>query len=136
MKPTPLLHLIAASVLLTACQANPPASSQATPASAPTTETARPQTAPTAPPAPQEAAPSRPAAESQPATSDAKAEVAMSVAEMQRKLKELGYDPGPADGVAGKKTVDALKRFQRANHLPATGVLDAETTRRLHSAKR
>lgn len=60
----------------------------------------------------------------------------MAIAEMQKILLGLGYQPGPADGVNGKRTVDALKKFQKANQLPATGVLDADTVTRLRSAKR
>jgi peptidoglycan hydrolase-like protein with peptidoglycan-binding domain len=33
----------------------------------------------------------------------------MTIAEMQKRLTELGYNPGPADGAAGKRTTDALK---------------------------
>ena len=50
-----------------------------------------------------------------------------SVYEVQKKLKEMGYDPGPPDGVWGKKTTLALKHFQRDNGLPVTGKLDEQT---------
>ena len=36
------------------------------------------------------------------------------VKRMQKRLKELGFDPGSADGVYGKKTVAAVARFQAA----------------------
>jgi ankyrin repeat protein len=49
------------------------------------------------------------------------------VYQMQKKLQELGYDPGPTDGVWGKKTTSALKSFQRDNGLPETGKLDERT---------
>ena len=31
---------------------------------------------------------------------------------MQLRLRELGFDPGPADGIAGAKTKAAFSRFQ------------------------
>jgi hypothetical protein len=34
------------------------------------------------------------------------------VADIQRKLSLLGYDPGPVDGVFGRKTMNAVKAFQ------------------------
>lgn len=49
------------------------------------------------------------------------------VYQAQKKLKEMGYDPGPADGIWGKKTTLALKRFQRDHGLPVTGKLDERT---------
>ena len=45
----------------------------------------------------------------------------MSITEMQRIQHVLGCHPGPADGAIGKRTVDALKKFQQANDLPVTG---------------
>ena len=55
--------------------------------------------------------------------------------EVQKKLEELGYDPGKPDGIRGRKTVTAIKLFQEDNGLPATGRLDALTKTRL-SAQR
>jgi len=43
------------------------------------------------------------------------------VAEIQRRLARLGFDPGGADGVAGPMTRRAIKRFQRDARLPADG---------------
>lgn len=59
---------------------------------------------------------------------------AMSVAEVQKRLFELGYAVGTADGVMGKRTVDALKIFQRASDIPATGRIDVETTNKLRTS--
>lgn len=53
----------------------------------------------------------------------------------QKTLKELGYDPGLLDGVWGKKTTAALKRFQQDNGLPVTGKLDVATKAKLNSKK-
>jgi peptidoglycan hydrolase-like protein with peptidoglycan-binding domain len=58
----------------------------------------------------------------------------MSTAELQLVLSTLGYKPGPIDGKPGPRTRDALKQFQKDAGLSATGVLDAETTRRLRAA--
>ena len=49
----------------------------------------------------------------------------------QKKLKDLGYDPGLPDGIWGKKTKAAVKRFQQANGLSATGKLDEQTKAKL-----
>ena len=53
------------------------------------------------------------------------------VREMQQRLVELGY-LNRADGVFGKKTLAALKRFQTQNALERTGVLDAATEAALY----
>ncbi len=44
------------------------------------------------------------------------------VRELQRALKQNGFDPGQTDGVFGKKTERALKRYQRAHGLKADGI--------------
>jgi len=46
---------------------------------------------------------------------------------IQKKLKELGYSPGPLDGIFGGGTYEALKKFQKNNKLPETGILDSKT---------
>jgi peptidoglycan hydrolase-like protein with peptidoglycan-binding domain len=60
----------------------------------------------------------------------------MGLADAQKLLAALGYQPGPADGSMGKRTVDALSKFQRDSKLPVTGKLDAATAEALRSAKR
>jgi lipoprotein-anchoring transpeptidase ErfK/SrfK len=45
------------------------------------------------------------------------------VSAIQRLLGELGYDAGPADGQAGSRTIAAIKAYERANSLPATGMV-------------
>ncbi|MCK8462736.1 lytic murein transglycosylase [Aliiroseovarius sp. S1339] len=40
---------------------------------------------------------------------------------LQRGLTRAGYDVGEADGVIGKKTLQAIEAFQRARGLPVTG---------------
>ena len=46
------------------------------------------------------------------------------IARVQRKLKRLGYDPGPIDGQLGPSTRAALRKFQRANNMPPTGQIE------------
>jgi ankyrin repeat protein len=55
--------------------------------------------------------------------------------EAQKKLEELGYDPGKPDGIKGRKTVTAIKHFQEDNGLPPTGRLDALTKTRLNDQR-
>ncbi len=42
-------------------------------------------------------------------------------------LTELGYDPGPIDGIIGRKMQYAIKAFQKREGLHETGALDDET---------
>ena len=69
-----------------------------------------------------------------------KGDYSWSVVCIQQKLAELGYLDGhsktatqgnPADGVYGDSTVEAIRKFQSDNGLPATGVADVETQTRL-----
>lgn len=54
---------------------------------------------------------------------------------IQRRLTELGYDAGAADGLFGPKTRAALRAFQADQGLPATGLPDANTRRVLFAAE-
>ncbi|MDR7856346.1 peptidoglycan-binding protein [Tissierella sp.] len=56
-------------------------------------------------------------------TSTKKAEIK----KVQEKLNELGYDCGTPDGVAGKKTTAAVKKFQEDNDLEADGIVGSKT---------
>lgn len=46
------------------------------------------------------------------------------VRRLQRKLKALGYDPGPVDGRLGPATRRAIRRFQKDSGLEVTGLPD------------
>jgi S1-C subfamily serine protease len=48
------------------------------------------------------------------------------VAKVQRHLKALDYDAGPIDGIQVKKTIAAVKAFQRDLKLLPTGVISQE----------
>jgi hypothetical protein len=95
--------------------------SESTPAEAPAgASKARSQpTAPPPPPPPSISASKADVPQSAPAVPSLK--------EAQEQLAELGYDPGPADGQMGSKTVAALKRFQKYHGLSVTGRLDTPT---------
>ena len=53
------------------------------------------------------------------------------VKKIQEALRDKGNDPGTIDGIVGPKTREALKSFQTANKLPATGRIDNETAKQL-----
>lgn len=57
----------------------------------------------------------------------------LSIREAQLSLQELGYSPGPVDGLWGKTTEAATRSFQKDNQLPESGRLDQETMDRLVS---
>lgn len=46
---------------------------------------------------------------------------------IQQRLKDLGYDPGPVDGIYGAKTTSATKVFQSRNGLTQDGVVGPQT---------
>ena len=49
------------------------------------------------------------------------------VKEVQRRLKEWGYYNGAIDGIYGKGTVEAVKKFQRKNGLTPDGIAGRAT---------
>lgn len=50
---------------------------------------------------------------------------------VQRRLTQLGYNPGPVDCDFGYQTETAVKKFQADHNLSATGVVDAATWQKL-----
>ena len=46
---------------------------------------------------------------------------------VQRRLAELGYEPGPADGLMGPRTREAIGALQQDRGLPRSGRIDAAT---------
>lgn len=53
------------------------------------------------------------------------------VEQAQQRLIALGYEPGPADGKIGNKTIEAIKKYQTDNELEATGEVDEATRKAL-----
>ncbi len=51
---------------------------------------------------------------------------------IQKSLKDMGYDPGPVDGIMGKKTRAAIQQFQRDKGLPAHGEPDDATLKAMN----
>lgn len=56
------------------------------------------------------------------------------VRQAQQLLTALGYQPGPADGVAGAQTVNAVRDFERDTGITPTGQIDAVLIGRLERA--
>ena len=51
--------------------------------------------------------------------------------QIQKALKNAGYDPGSIDGRYGKKTKDAIKDFQKSKNLKPDGKVGKRTWRSL-----
>ena len=56
-----------------------------------------------------------------PSDGDRDRPAADTVAQIQRLLEQLDFDPGPADGVMSQKTFDAISTFQAMAGMPADG---------------
>jgi len=55
---------------------------------------------------------------------------------LQGRLTAHGYDPGPIDGIAGPRTIEALYQFQTDRHLDAGRYVDPATYHALRLAAR
>jgi len=55
------------------------------------------------------------------------------VRNVQDGLTELGYKPGPVDGMMGKKTFNAIRAFQRDVNMPQDGKVSEELMRRIET---
>jgi peptidoglycan hydrolase-like protein with peptidoglycan-binding domain len=53
------------------------------------------------------------------------------VEQVQKALRQKGYDPGPVDGSMGPQTIAAVKAFQTQHGLTPNGQLDPSTLARL-----
>ena len=71
--------------------------------------------------------PASSAQEPRPAAAAADSSSALMVKRAQAVLGQLGYSVGEPDGVAGTRTVAAIRRFQADKDLPQTGRLDDST---------
>ncbi|MES0884205.1 peptidoglycan-binding protein [Roseibium sp. SCP14] len=54
---------------------------------------------------------------------------------VQRSLAARGFDPGPADGIWGRRTAAAVKAFQRSEGLTQSGIIDEALVSALRSAE-
>ena len=55
------------------------------------------------------------------------------VKDLQRRLHELGYNPGPVDGTFGPRTEEAVKAFQRDSGLVPDGIVGPRTRANLET---
>ena len=46
---------------------------------------------------------------------------------VQKRLHKLGFDPGPIDGIRGRRTIKAVRRFQESKGLVADGIVGPNT---------
>jgi len=53
------------------------------------------------------------------------------VKRVQIGLEELGYNPGPSDGLMGSQTREAIRQFEKDNKLEVTGKLSDELLKKL-----
>lgn len=58
----------------------------------------------------------------------------MTVLDIQRRLKSLGFDPGPLDGIRGRRTIAAVKAFQEVYGLVVDGIVGPQTRAALKQA--
>ena len=56
------------------------------------------------------------------------------VSQVQALLSKQGFDPGPADGLMGRRTSGAIEAFQREAGLPINGKADLALLIALQSA--
>ena len=49
------------------------------------------------------------------------------IRQVQQQLTDKGHNPGPVDGILGAQTKSALKDFQQAQGIDASGNLDQKT---------
>lgn len=54
------------------------------------------------------------------------------IKQIQLALNKLGYDCGEADGIIGKKTTAAVKKFQKDNKLTVDGIIGKEVKKALN----
>ncbi len=59
--------------------------------------------------------------------------VPVSVSEIQRALKNAGFNPGPIDGKVGAKTIAAIRQYQASAGLKVDGIVGPATWRKMSS---
>ncbi len=68
-----------------------------------------------------------------PTTSAGTSSTIMSTREAQQRLTDAGFDPGPIDGLYGRRTRAGLEAFQRHVGIAVTGRVDATTSEALRN---
>jgi N-acetylmuramoyl-L-alanine amidase len=58
----------------------------------------------------------------------------MTTLDIQRRLAALGFDPGPADGIRGPRTIRAIEAFQKERGLRVDGIVGPVTAAAMHAA--
>jgi peptidoglycan hydrolase-like protein with peptidoglycan-binding domain len=58
-------------------------------------------------------------------------EPADSLAGIQARLNNLGFEAGPVDGIMGPKTRRGLNAFRRAHEMPESNSLDETTQKKI-----
>lgn len=58
------------------------------------------------------------------------------VRKYQQRLTDLGFNPGPIDGVRGRRTIAAIKAFQKSKRLEVDGIIGPKTRAKLNAGKR
>lgn len=53
------------------------------------------------------------------------------VTQLQQKLREQGFDPGPVNGIYGVQTEEAVKEFQNTNGIRTDGIAGSQTLAKL-----
>ena len=74
------------------------------------------------------------AAESGAAPASTKTDMARDIKQIQTLLALLKFNPGPIDGILGRKTTEAIKAFQRDIGVPVTGKIDDNLKSQLDGA--
>ena len=102
-------------------------------------EPPRPEADPNRPPpgapAPAPVPPGRPVATPAPGPAPVAPMRVRTMHDVQQRLLELGYDPGPVDGMAGPATRAALGAFQKDRGLRPTGRMDSPTREALSAGR-
>jgi hypothetical protein len=115
----PIAPPVAAPPAVAATPAPPPTE----PAPAVMVATARPTVVPDAASTPPAPPPAPPIAAAPLAPEPLQAD---EVREVQRRLHGFGFNPGPADGVAGRMTANAVASYQQSRGQPLTGDVDRD----------
>jgi uncharacterized protein (TIGR02594 family) len=55
----------------------------------------------------------------------------MDIRDIQQALARAGFDPGPIDGIRGRRIIQAIMAFQQANGLVADGIVGPQTAAKL-----